>query len=155
MRQGLAAVLGLVAAAALASGHARAQDKAPYLEYTPSLENCADGSLERAQKDGITMGQSGIAPHSLLDANTKEASGIDIEINDAVLDIIGVKDRRIEWMPWESQVPALLSKRTDVVAGNIHVNPERLKVISFTGPAWWYGPARSRAEGQSGRDQLL
>ena len=43
-------------------------------------------------------------------------------------------------MPWESQIPSLLSKRTDVVGTNIHVNPERVKVISFTGPAWWYGP---------------
>ena len=43
-------------------------------------------------------------------------------------------------MPWGSQIPALLSKRTDVIAQNIHVNPERVKVISFTGPAWWYGP---------------
>jgi polar amino acid transport system substrate-binding protein len=35
----------------------------------------------------------------------------------------------------------LLSKRTDVIAGNIHHTPERDKVISFSGPAWWYGPA--------------
>ncbi len=27
-----------------------------------------------------------------------------------------------------------------MIAQNIHVNPERVKVISFTGPAWWYGP---------------
>jgi polar amino acid transport system substrate-binding protein len=41
-------------------------------------------------------------------------------------------------MPWEAQVPALLSKRTDIMP--IHVNPERTKVLSFTGPAYWYGP---------------
>ena len=35
----------------------------------------------------------------------------------------------------------LLSKRIDVVASNIHVTPDRLKAVSFTGPAWWYGPA--------------
>jgi polar amino acid transport system substrate-binding protein len=50
-------------------------------------------------------------------------------------------------MPWESQVPALNSKRTDVIAGNIHVNPERVKVISFTGPAYWYGPVILVAKG--------
>src|SRR5689334_22490386 len=43
-------------------------------------------------------------------------------------------------MPWESVVPALLSKRADVIAGNIHVNPERVKVITFTASAYWYGP---------------
>src|SRR6185295_7249779 len=65
----------------------------------------------------------------------------DVEIHKAALDWIGIKTMKIEWMPWESQVPSLLSKRTDLVAGNIHYNPERIKVISFTGPAWWYGPA--------------
>jgi ABC-type amino acid transport substrate-binding protein len=92
------------------------------------------------RKDGIVLGESAIAPHSILDPKTKEASGIDVEINNAVLDWLGVEKRTIEWMPWESQIPSLLSKRTDVIAQNIHVNPERVKVISFTGPAWWYGP---------------
>ena len=27
-----------------------------------------------------------------------------------------------------------------MIAADIHVTPERLKVISFSGPAWWYGP---------------
>jgi ABC-type amino acid transport substrate-binding protein len=27
------------------------------------------------------------------------------------------------------------------VASNIHQTPDRLKVVTFTGPAWWYGPA--------------
>jgi ABC-type amino acid transport substrate-binding protein len=58
-----------------------------------------------------------------------------------------VKTIKVEWMPWESQIPALLSKRTDVIAGNIHVNPERVKVITFTGPAYWYGPAVVVAKG--------
>ena len=54
---------------------------------------------------------------------------------------------KLEWMPWESQVPALLSKRTDVIAGNIHHTAERDKVISFSGPAYWYGPVIVVAKG--------
>jgi ABC-type amino acid transport substrate-binding protein len=135
----------LVAFAALAAAvggisRAPAQAEEFYQETQPQFENCADGSLDRARQNGITLGESAIAPHSILDPNTKQASGIDVEINYAVLDWLGVKKRTIEWMPWESQIPALLSKRTDVIAQNIHVNPERVKVISFTGPAWWYGP---------------
>ena len=38
-------------------------------------------------------------------------------------------------------IPALLSKRIDVIASNIHYTPAQIKVVSFTGPAWWYGPA--------------
>src|SRR5206468_12386800 len=36
-------------------------------------------------------------------------------------------------------VAGLLAKRYDTSASNIHQNPERLKVIDFTSPAYWYG----------------
>jgi polar amino acid transport system substrate-binding protein len=136
----LATGLLCLAAAVAVTRASAAQEPKFFMETQPQLEACGDGSLARVKKDGIVLGQSGIAPHSLLDANTKEASGIDVEINNAVLDWLGVEKRTIEWMPWGSQIPALLSKRTDVIAQNIHVNPDRVKVISFTGPAWWYGP---------------
>jgi polar amino acid transport system substrate-binding protein len=134
-------VAGLVCCAAAAfAGPARAQEPKFFHETQPQFEACADGSLDRVRKDGIVLGMSGIAPHSILDPNTKEASGIDVEINNAVLDWLGVANRRIEWIPWGSQIPSLSSRRTDVIAQNIHVNPDRVKVISFTTPAWWYGP---------------
>ncbi len=136
---GFAGLAGLAGALGSA-GIAPAQAEEFYQETQPMFENCADGSLDRVRKEGIVLGESGNAPHSMLDPNTKEASGIDVEINNAVLDWLGVEKRTIEWMPWGSEIPALLSKRTDVIAQNIHVNPERVKVISFTGPAWWYGP---------------
>ncbi len=123
------------------SAPALAQQKSQFFkETTPLFENCNDGSLAKAMRDGVTLGFSPIPPHSFINQANKKAEGIDVEIHEAVLDWIGIKTMKIEWMPWESQVPALLSKRTDLVAGNIHVNPERVKVISFTGPAWWYGP---------------
>ena len=77
-----------------------------------------------------------------LDARpgTNNASGIDVEINHAVAEWLGIKDVKYEWIPWAEQIPSLLSKRTDVIGQNIHVNPDRVKVISFSGPAWWYGP---------------
>ena len=139
MRRLLVGLAGLAAALGGASlGPVQAEEF--YQETQPHFENCADGSLDRVRNEGIVLGESAIAPHSILDPETKKASGIDVEINYAVLDWLGVKKRKIEWMPWESEIPALLSKRTDVIAQNIHVNPERVKVISFTGPAWWYGP---------------
>ena len=95
---GLAAVLGGVSIAP-------AQAEEFYQETKPMFENCADGSLDRVRKEGIVLGESAIAPHSILDPKTKEASGIDVEINYAVLDWLGVEKRRIEWMPWESEFP--------------------------------------------------
>lgn len=131
--------VGFLALALVTTAQAQQPGKF-FKETTPAFENCNDGSLARAMKDGVTLGFSPIPPHSWINAQTKEAEGIDVEIHKAVLDWIGIPKHKIEWMPWESQVPALLSKRTDLVAGNIHVNPERVKVLSFTGPAWWYGP---------------
>jgi len=117
-----------------------AQEPTFFTESQPMFDNCGDGSLANAQKSGITLGFSQNPPEAILDEKTKQASGIDWDINKAVLDWLGVKTIKVEWMPWESQVPALLSKRTDVIAGNIHHTPARDKVISFSGPAYWYGP---------------
>ena len=139
-RSMFAAALGAAALSLALATPLRAAEQKPYNEYGPQFENCGDDSLERAIANGITLGESNIAPHSLLDPATNKASGIDVEINQAVADWLGIKDVRYEWPPWASQVPSLLSKRTDVIAQNIHVNPDRVKVISFSGPAWWYGP---------------
>lgn len=124
-----------------------AQQPTFFDEAKPLFDNCGDPSLAKAQKDGITLGFSQAPPEAFLDEKTKQPSGIDWEINKAVLDWLGVKTIKIEWMPWESQIPALLSKCTDVVAGNIHHTPTRDKVISFSGPAWWYGPVIVAAKG--------
>jgi ABC-type amino acid transport substrate-binding protein len=139
--------VALAIASALAGFPAMAAEPPFFFEAQPMFDNCGDGSLARAQKDGITLGFSNNPPEAMLDENTKQPGGIDWEINKAALDWMGVKNIRIVWMPWESQVPALLSKRTDVIAGNIHHTPERDKVISFSGPAYWYGPVIIVAKG--------
>ena len=108
-------------------------------EFTPNVANCGDPSYENAVKNGINLGSNDNPPEFFQDAN-KQPAGIDWEINKAVLDTLGIKKFEIVWMPWESVIPSLLSKRIDVIAADIHVNPERVKVISFSGPAWWYWP---------------
>jgi polar amino acid transport system substrate-binding protein len=115
-------------------------------EFTPNVANCGDPSYENAVKNGINLGSNDNPPEFFQDAN-KQPAGIDWEINKAVLDTLGIKKFDIVWMPWESVIPSLLSKRIDVIAADIHVNPERVKVISFSGPAWWYGPVVLVAKG--------
>jgi len=137
--------VGLAGSLVALSAPARAQTY--FHESQPMFDNCGDPSLSKAQKDGITLGFSVNPPEAWLDEQTKQANGIDWDINKAALDWMGVKTIKLEWMPWESQVPALLSKRTDVIAGNIHHTAERDKVISFSGPAYWYGPVIVVAKG--------
>ena len=143
----LSLLLGLAGVIAL-PGLARAQEQRQFFnESKPMFENCGDPSYANAVKNGITLGFSQNPPEVWLDEQTKQPTGIDWDINKAALDWMGVKDIKLAWMPWESQVPALLSKRTDVIAGNIHHTAERDKVISFTGPAYWYGPVIIVAKG--------
>jgi polar amino acid transport system substrate-binding protein len=141
----MAAAFGL--ACSLAVVPALAADQQFFNEAKPMFDNCGDPSLAKAQKEGITLGYSVGPPGVILDENTKEASGIDVEINKAVLDWLGVTNVKMEFLPFESLIPSLLSKRIDVIAADFHHNPERDKVISFSGPAFWYGPALVVAKG--------
>ncbi|SAL44250.1 histidine-binding periplasmic protein [Caballeronia arvi] len=125
---------------ALHAGTAQAAGETPHYESKPMFDNCGDPSYEKAKKEGVVLGYSELPPESWLDTKTNEAKGIDVEIQKQALAWMGVKIKRVEWMPWDSTVPSLISKRIDVIASDIHHTPERDKVISFTGPAFWYGP---------------
>lgn len=122
----------------LAADGASAEKK---YEAPPFVGACGDSSYSDAKANGITLGISPSPPYSSIDPASNVASGIDVEIHQAVLDWMGVKTIKYEVMPFGQLIPAMVSKRIDIVATNIHVTPDRLKVVSFTGPAWWYGPA--------------
>ncbi|MFT3988118.1 transporter substrate-binding domain-containing protein [Aestuariivirga sp.] len=127
----LAAVFMMIAAPAFAQ----------QIEGKADFQNCTDGSLVKAQTDGITLGISPSPPYSNLDPNTQKADGLDVEINEAALHWLGIDKIKYEVAPFGQLIPMLVSNRIDVVASNIHQTPDRLKVVTFTGPAWWYGPA--------------
>jgi len=142
--------MNLSSRTAIAAGFALALTAGPVLaqkvEYKPDVANCGDPSFENAVKNGINLGSNDNPPELYQDAN-KQPAGIDWDINKAALDAMGISKINVVWMPWESVIPSLLSKRIDVIAADIHVNPERIKVISFSGPAWWYGPVVVVAKG--------
>jgi polar amino acid transport system substrate-binding protein len=100
---------------------------------------CTDGSYARVRKDGIKLGIVNSPPYTSMGSDNKPA-GIDIDIWNAVLSYIGVDKVQYVIGGWDALVPGLTSKRIDVAAATFHENPERLKEISFTSPAWWYGP---------------
>lgn len=131
--------------AAVVSVSASAQEF--QFEAPPLFDNCGDPSLARAKTDGVTLGFSPSPPYSSLDPATGKAGGLDIELVEAALKWAGVTKFKYEVMPFGQLIPALLAKRIDVVSANIHVTPDRLKAISFSGPAWWYGPAIVVAKG--------
>jgi polar amino acid transport system substrate-binding protein len=111
------------------------------LGWTPkanSLPNlsCRDSSYSKAITSGINLGVYNNAPE-MWQVNGK-STGIDFDMNVAVLHYIGVTKINEVLLQWPQMIPALLSKRIDVIAGDIHENQDRFKVIAFTTPAWWY-----------------
>jgi polar amino acid transport system substrate-binding protein len=129
--------LAMVALLVVAAGPAFAQQ----IEGKADFKDCKDNSLDKALSEGVTLGISPSPPYSSLDPNSKKAEGLDVEIHQAALGWLGVKEIKYEVAPFGQLIPMMLSKRIDVVASNIHQTPDRLKVVTFTGPAWWYGPA--------------
>ena len=73
------------------------------------------------------------------DPKTKQPDGIDIRIFQQITKMLGIQ--KVTWQieGTGGSVAGLLAKRYDTSASNIHQNPERLKVIDFTSPAYWYG----------------
>lgn len=136
----LAVVMSLIAAGAGASEYEYGGQTFTY-EATPNVQNCGDPSLTKAIENGIVLGISPTPPYSVIDPKTDQASGIDVDINKAVLAFLGITKIRYEVMPFGQLISALLARRIDLIAANIHYTPDRVKVIAFSGPAWWYGPA--------------
>lgn len=66
-RSTLALTVAGAALAVLLGQPVKAQEQKLFNEYGPQFENCGDDSLDRAIADGITIGQSNVAPHSMLD----------------------------------------------------------------------------------------
>jgi ABC-type amino acid transport substrate-binding protein len=137
----LAACLAVIGAAFVNAAGSTAVAQEFRFEATPLFDNCGDNSLKHAQTEGITLGISPSPPYSSIDPATNKASGLDVEINEAALKWLGITKIHYEVMPFGQLISAMLSKRIDVVAANIHITPDRLKAVSFSGPAWWYGPA--------------
>ena len=84
---------------------ALAQQQTFFNEFSRCSTIAVIPSLAKAQKDGITLGLSVNPPEAWLDEQTKQAKGIDWDINQAALDWMGVKNIKLEWMPWESEIP--------------------------------------------------
>lgn len=110
-----------------------------------------DGSYKRVVRDGVVLGIVPDFPWTYQDEKTKEYKGLDVEILKDALRRIGISKVSYQVMPFDSLIPSLQAKRIDVIVDNIHENEGRLKVIDFTGPAYWYGGAIAVQKGNPKR----
>ena len=83
--------------------------------------------------DVIKVGtESTYPPYEFRDENNN-LKGFDIEMMEAIAEKIG---KKIEWvdMPFDSLIPALLSKKIDIIAAGLSATEERAKKVSFSTP---------------------
>jgi polar amino acid transport system substrate-binding protein len=106
-----------------------------------------DGSYKRAVADGIGLAISNDPPYTYQDEKTKDYDGVDVRIFREITKRLGIP--KVDWtiVPFDSLIAGLGAKRWDVVVDNLHENPKRLAVISFTSPAYWYGSALAVQKG--------
>jgi ABC-type amino acid transport substrate-binding protein len=100
---------------------------------------CTDDSYARAVKSGVTYGTYDLHPYSYLDPASKTMKGNEWDILVAALNYAGITKVRQQFAPFDSLIPAMTAGRIDLMPG--HETPERLKVIKFSAPVYWYGPA--------------
>lgn len=100
-----------------------------------------DGSYQKYKDEGIRLGLIEAFPVNYVDPDTGERTGWNTDIVLAALKHAGID--KIEYVegPWDSMVPGLQSGRFDLLASDVHVTPERVEIIDFSTPAFWYGDA--------------
>jgi ABC-type amino acid transport substrate-binding protein len=98
-----------------------------------------DGSYARYAKDGIRLGLIEAFPVNYTDPATGQRTGWNTDLVLTALDRANLTKYEFVQGPWESMVPGLQSGRFDVLTSDVHVTPERVKIIDFTTPVFWYG----------------
>jgi polar amino acid transport system substrate-binding protein len=98
-----------------------------------------DGSYAKYLNDGIRLGLIDFFPVNYVDQATGKRTGWNTDIVLAALEKCGITKIEFVEGPWESMVPGLQSGRFDILASDVHVTPERVKIIDFSIPVFWYG----------------
>lgn len=105
-----------------------------------------DGSYSRYAKDGIKLGLIEAYPVNFTD-DTGHRTGWNTDMVMAALGHVGITNVDFQIGPFQTLVPGLQSSRFDLLASDVHVTPERVKVIDFTAPVFWYGDTLAVPQG--------
>ena len=99
-----------------------------------------DGSYQKYLDDGVRLGLIEMYPVNFTD-DSGNRTGWNTDIVLRALEHSGLTKYEFVEGPWESMVPGLQSGRFDLLASDVHVTPERIEIIDFTAPVFWYGDA--------------
>ena len=73
------------------------------------------------------------APFEYMDKNTDDLIGFDIDIINAICEIEGYK-ANIASMPFDAQIPAIMTDQIDVAISGFTITKERAKMVTFSEP---------------------
>jgi len=82
----------------------------------------------------LRCGYAVASPWFMADPNTKKLSGVGYDITNAIADKMGVKVKWIEETGWGVAEQGIISKRYDVLCGNVCIDPHRARAITFSNP---------------------
>ena len=85
-------------------------------------------------------------PWTMIDPNTKQLSGVNYDVTNAVAEKMGVKVDWVEETGWGVAEQGLMSSRYDMMCGNVCIDPKRARAATFSTPLSAYSVARCYAE---------
>ena len=106
-----------------------------------------DGSFGRYAKDGIKLGLIEAYPVNFTDDSGQRTGWNTNMVMASVLGHVGIAKVDFIIGPFQTLVPGLQSSRFDLLASDVHVTAERVKVIDSTAPVLWYGDTLAVPQG--------
>ncbi len=102
-----------------------------------TVQAAGDGSLDRIKEAGsVTICTSNDVPYAYKDPSTGEFSGVDVDMVRAIFSKLGITNVEMYNIEFSGLIPALQSKRCDLIADNMGISPPRSEQINFSWPMY-------------------
>jgi ABC-type amino acid transport substrate-binding protein len=98
-----------------------------------------DGSYQKYKDGTLRLGLIESFPVNYTENGKRTGWNTDIVLR--ALEHSGITNYEFVEGLWESMVPGLQSGRFDLLASDVHVTPERIQIIDFSAPVFFYGDA--------------
>ncbi|GLI03862.1 substrate-binding periplasmic protein [Phytohabitans aurantiacus] len=109
---------------------------------SPDAVGKDDGSLSRVRGAGkLTVCSSNDVPYFYRDPKSGQLTGTDYDMIKAIAERIGVPKVELYEVPISGIIPALNSRRCDIIGDNIAITIKRSKEVDFSAPMYRAGQA--------------
>jgi len=100
-----------------------------------SAQTARETAFERITRTNtLRCGYAIATPWTMIDPNTKQLSGVNYDMTNAVAQKIGLKVEWVEETGWGVAEQGLMSNRYDMLCGNVCIDPRRTRAATFSTP---------------------